>query len=68
MVNVPLGSQRCNIVCVSNNQAVLGNFGPGVLTERLGQSLMAGEAVIFCVIFMATKQCTYEELLKLQNK
>lgn len=52
IVSVPLGSQRCNTVCVSYNQAALGNFGvrapERVLTERLGRSSVGEEADIFC--------------------
>lgn len=69
MVNDPLGSQRCNIVRVSNDQALLGNFGVGaldcVLTERLGQTFMAEEAFS---VFARLYQRTYHKIPKLLNK
>lgn len=64
IVSAPLGSQRCNIVCVSYNQAALGNFGvrapEHVLTERLGRSSVAEEAVIFC--YFHGDQSAHEEI------
>lgn len=49
MVNVPLESQRCAILCVSHNHAVQGNLDVGALNRALteNQSFMKVKAAIF---------------------
>lgn len=49
VVNVPLESQRCAILCVSHNHAVQGNLDVRALNRALteNQSFMKVKAAIF---------------------
>lgn len=65
VVNVPLESQRCAILCVSHNHAVQGNLDVRALNRALteNQSFIKVKAAIFYYFHSFTEPSTYQFIL-----